>query len=169
MASAIRVSEAVSIGLHAALCLSGEPARPWTVREIGTRFHFSGAHLAKVMTALARAGLVTAARGPRGGARLRRPPEEISLLAIYEAIDGPMTMSDCLLGAAGCGNTCCQLGPKLAAHNQAIRDLFGATTLASLARQFAGVPGEAHASPSPSAAVSGLKAAPHPDTGTHTS
>ena len=137
MASAIRISDAVSIGMHAVLCLGSDPARPWTVREIGARFHFSKAHLAKVVTALRRAGLVTAVRGPRGGARLRLPPDKITLLAIYEAIDGPMTMSDCLLGSAGCGITCCPLGSKLAGYNRAIRDVFGATTLADLAQQFA--------------------------------
>lgn len=141
MASAVHISEAVSLGAHAAICLGSDPTRYWSTREICRRFRFSEAHLAKVMHALARAGLVEAVRGPRGGARLRRPPERITLLEIHEAIDGPMTMGNCLLGRNGCGLTCCQLGPKLADYNRAIRELFTVTTLADLVRQFpAGVP-----------------------------
>ena len=135
MASIVHVSEAVSIGVHAALCLSADPSRYWTTREIVAQYHFSEAHLAKVMAALVRARLVTAVRGPHGGARLRRPPAEITLLEIYEAIDGAMTMDTCLLGAHGCGLACCQVGPRLAAYNQSIRELFASTKLADLAGQ----------------------------------
>ena len=85
------------------------------------------------MAALVRAGIVTTVRGPNGGARLRRPPSEISLLEVFEAIDGPMTMEPCLLGADGCGLRCCQLGPRLAAYNQSIRELFASTKLTDLA------------------------------------
>ena len=135
MASIVHISEAVSIGVHAAICLSADPARYWSAREIVSRYHFSEAHLAKVMAALVRSGLVTAVRGPRGGARLSRPPAEISLLEIYEAIDGPMTMESCLLGAEGCGLTCCQVGPRLAAYNQSIREMFATMHLSDLAGQ----------------------------------
>jgi Rrf2 family protein len=121
--------------VHAVLCLSADPSRYWSAHEIVARFHFSEAHLAKVMASLARAGLVTAVRGPHGGARLRRAPTEITLLEVYEAIDGPMTMEPCLLAPDGCGSVCCQLGPKLAAYNQSIRELFASTRLADLAGQ----------------------------------
>jgi Rrf2 family protein len=132
MASIVHISEAVSIGMHAILCLGSAPERYWTTREILQRFSFSEAHLAKIMAALARAGLVQTVRGPRGGARLNRPPEQITLLEIYEAIDGPMTMAGCLLGDKGCGATCCQVGPKLAAFNQEIRDYLGSVRLSDL-------------------------------------
>ena len=136
MASVIHISDAVSIGVHAALCLSSNPNRYWSSREIVSRFHFSEAHLAKVMASLTRAGIVTAVRGPHGGSRLCRPPTEITLLEIFEAIDGPMFMDTCLLAPDGCHSTCCRLGPKLAGYNQSIRDLFASTRLADLAGQF---------------------------------
>ena len=132
MSSIVQVSEAVTIGVHAMLCLSMAPDRYWSAREIVARFHVSEAHLAKVMAALARAGIVTSVRGPHGGSRLSRPPGEVTLLQIYEAIDGPMTMPACLLSPRGCGSTCCQIGPALAAANQALRDRFASTTLADV-------------------------------------
>jgi Rrf2 family protein len=132
MASIVHISEAVSIGVHAALCLAAAPERYWSTREILKRYSFSEAHLAKIMAVLVRAGLVVALRGPQGGARLSRPPEQITLLEIYEAIDGPMTMASCLLGSKGCGAVCCQVGPKLAAVNQSMRDYFGSVCLSDL-------------------------------------
>lgn len=136
MASAVHISEAVSIGLHAALCLSSDPQRYWSSREIAGRFRFSEAHLAKVMTSLIRAGLITTLRGPRGGARLRRSPAEITLLEVFEAIDGPMTMDACLLRAGeGCGSLSCRLGPRLVAFNRSIREFFASVRLADLVGQ----------------------------------
>lgn len=44
--------------------------------------------LAKQLQALVRAGVLTAATGPRGGFRLAKPADEITLLAIVEAVDG---------------------------------------------------------------------------------
>jgi Rrf2 family protein len=46
------------------------------------------AYLAKHLQALARAGIVTSAQGPRGGYRLARPAADISLLDIVVAVEG---------------------------------------------------------------------------------
>jgi Rrf2 family protein len=134
MAGIVRISEAVSIGIHATLGMSLDASRYWSVREIGAHYGFSTAHMAKVMRSLARAGIITAVRGPHGGARLKLPPEKITLLSIYEAIDGSMEVERCLLLPEVCRSRCCRLGIKLAGHNQAIRELFATTTIASLAQ-----------------------------------
>jgi Rrf2 family protein len=52
--------------------------------------------LAKIVSQLAAAGVVRATRGARGGVSLARGPEEISLLEIVEAIDGPVMLNDCV-------------------------------------------------------------------------
>ena len=134
MASVIRISDAVSIGVHAALCLGSDTSRNWSAQEIVARYEVSPAHLSKVLQTLVRAGIVTTQRGPRGGAKLKLPPEKISLLSIYEAIDGPMTMDACLLASDGCGTKCCRLGPKLAKYNDEIREAFSSMTLADLVK-----------------------------------
>jgi Rrf2 family protein len=46
--------------------------------------------LLKVLQRLARFGLLVSSRGRSGGFRLSRPPEEISLLELVEAVDGPL-------------------------------------------------------------------------------
>jgi Rrf2 family protein len=58
--------------------------------------------LAKVLQALARAGLVLSRRGLDGGFVLRADSTKISLVDVIEAIDGPMAVNVCLMS----GNSC---------------------------------------------------------------
>jgi Rrf2 family protein len=58
--------------------------------------------LAKIISQLSIAGLIHTSRGARGGVLLARPPEEITLLQVVEAIDGPIALNDCTLAPATC-------------------------------------------------------------------
>ncbi|NLN69812.1 MAG: Rrf2 family transcriptional regulator [Chloroflexi bacterium] len=64
--------------------------------------------LAKIISQLSIARLVNTSRGAKGGVTLSRAPEEISLLDVVEAIDGPITLSECSGDPSICafGNTC---------------------------------------------------------------
>lgn len=53
--------------------------------------------LTKVISQLSTAGLVITSRGMGGGVALARPPEEITLLRVIEAVDGPILISNSLL------------------------------------------------------------------------
>jgi Rrf2 family iron-sulfur cluster assembly transcriptional regulator len=59
-------------------------------------------YLAKVLNSLAKAGLVTSARGPSGGFALASPPESITLAAIIDQFDEPHHHTRCLLGNGPC-------------------------------------------------------------------
>lgn len=52
--------------------------------------------LAKIVSQLSVAGLLQTSRGARGGVALARSPEEISLLEVVEAIDGPIMLNECV-------------------------------------------------------------------------
>lgn len=73
-----------------------------SVREIADRTTIPGAHLAKVIQALARAGLVETTRGRGGGVRLARAPGEITLRQAVEAAQGPIRLHRCPLRSKGC-------------------------------------------------------------------
>ncbi|MFM8321498.1 MAG: RrF2 family transcriptional regulator [Chloroflexota bacterium] len=64
--------------------------------------------LAKIVSQLSVAGLLQTSRGARGGVSLARPPEEISLLEVVEAIDGPILLNECAGSAGVCtfGDDC---------------------------------------------------------------
>lgn len=58
--------------------------------------------LAKIVSQLSSAGIVRATRGAHGGVALARPAEDISLLEIVEAIDGPVMLSECTINPDTC-------------------------------------------------------------------
>lgn len=64
--------------------------------------------LAKIVSQLSVAGLLQTSRGARGGVSLARPPEEISLLEVVEAIDGPILLNECVSANGVCrfGDEC---------------------------------------------------------------
>jgi Rrf2 family protein len=58
--------------------------------------------LAKIISQLSIAGLILTSRGARGGVTLARTPEEISLLDVVEAIDGPISLNVCSHSSGVC-------------------------------------------------------------------
>ena len=58
--------------------------------------------LAKIISQLSIAGIINTSRGARGGVTLARPADEITLLEVIEAIDGPIALNQCTLSKNGC-------------------------------------------------------------------
>ena len=64
--------------------------------QIASRYELPTAYAAKVMSQLAKAGVLRSDRGPRGGFMLGRPAKDITLLAIFEALNGPLVDEEIL-------------------------------------------------------------------------
>src|SRR3990172_842081 len=64
--------------------------------------------LAKIVSQLSVAGLLQTSRGARGGVSLAKSPDQISLLDVVEAIDGPILLNDCVgdINACNFGSSC---------------------------------------------------------------
>lgn len=58
--------------------------------------------LAKIISQLSIAGLLHTSRGARGGVTLARDPQEITLLEVVEAIDGPIQLNECVGSDGAC-------------------------------------------------------------------
>jgi Rrf2 family protein len=65
--------------------------------------------LAKIIAQLSVAGLLQTMRGARGGVSLARNPDEINLLEVVEAIDGPIQLNECVSGNHQCTVDACPL------------------------------------------------------------
>jgi Rrf2 family protein len=84
-----RMSDGVEAALHCALVLAGLPGGKVLPGKSLAELHgVSETYLLKHLRALAAASVIDAAPGPRGGYRLARDPERITMLDIVEAIDG---------------------------------------------------------------------------------
>ena len=76
--------------------------------QIAEEQHIPPSFLAKIISQLSIAGLIHTSRGARGGVLLARPPEDISILEVIEAIDGPIALNECTHVKGGCtfGDEC---------------------------------------------------------------
>jgi Rrf2 family protein len=70
--------------------------------QIADQQHIPPSFLAKIISQLSVAGLLHTSRGARGGVSLARDPQEISLLDVVEAIDGPILLNECVTDADAC-------------------------------------------------------------------
>lgn len=70
--------------------------------QIAKEQHIPPSFLAKIISQLSVAGLLHTSRGARGGVTLARNPQDITMLDVVEAIDGPILLNECVEDAHGC-------------------------------------------------------------------
>ena len=132
MSSMLKISEAASLAMHGMVLLASDLERAISTREIASSLHASEAHLSKVLQRLTRAGLVRSIRGPRGGFMAGKPADEITLLDVYESIEGPLVPCECLFSAPVCGDNLCIMGGILGTVDRQIREYLAETKLSDL-------------------------------------
>jgi Rrf2 family protein len=89
----------------------------------------------KLMQQLHKEGLVASAMGPKGGFRLARPPQDVPILAVIEAIQGPLRLNRCLLGDGACERQdSCPIRARIGRLQEQMDEYLGAVTLAELAQ-----------------------------------
>lgn len=137
MPNVFKLSEAASLALHTSVYLASRAERMVSAKEIASALNVSEAHLAKVLQRLAREGIVRSVRGPRGGFRLARDARTITLLEVYEAVEGPVRAVSCLLGAPVCTGEDCILGGLTEGLNNQVRDYLRKTTAGEMAHLLA--------------------------------
>jgi len=132
----MQINQATDYAFRAVLYLAQQP--PGTVAEaqvIACQQVVPMRYLLKIMPSLIRAGLVRSQRGSGGGYALARGPQDISLLDIIEAIEGPISLNRCLTDPDSCSRQAasfCQVHQVLAdIQANLIRDL-GSYTIAGL-------------------------------------
>ena len=109
--------------------------RPGRARthKIAQRQDIPPALLAKLIPLLVRAGLLDSQRGARGGLALARPASEISLLAIVEAIEGPISLNRCTVAHAPCDRVeHCTIHPVWQQAQNQLVSLLQSTSLTDL-------------------------------------
>ncbi|MFC1764338.1 RrF2 family transcriptional regulator [Planctomycetota bacterium] len=104
-----------------------------SAKQIAAEQGFSPALASKLMQRLQKAGLVISVMGVRGGFQLGRAPKDISLQEIIETIQGPISLSRCVLGVETCcKHASCPIRKKLGRLQTDIVSYLGDTTLDEL-------------------------------------
>ncbi len=126
------LSQTVEYALRAATYLATVPQESRTVEQIAEVTHVPAAYLSKVLQQLVRGSIVASRRGTGGGFTLARPPANVRILEIVQAVDPIRRITTCPLGLAAHGRRLCPLHRRL---DQALAEMeksFAATTLAEI-------------------------------------
>jgi Rrf2 family protein len=92
----VKLPESTEWVLHATTSLAQlGPGDAASAAQLAEHYGLPVAYLAKQLQALVRAGVLTAATGPRGGFRLARPAAQVTLLQVVEAVDGGSPFYTC--------------------------------------------------------------------------
>ena len=92
----MRINQGVEWAAHCAALLAEFPQEVAVPAATLAEFHdLPAPYLAKALQQLAGAGIVSALPGRRGGYRLARPAEQITLLDIVNAVDGDAAAFRC--------------------------------------------------------------------------
>ena len=103
-------------------------------KEIAAAEDIPRKYLPSIIRTLARSGLIRTLRGNQGGVMLARPPEEINLHEVVEAIEGPMALVQCLRGQEDCiHEKDCTVLPVWENVQQLMKNQLENTTFADLA------------------------------------
>ncbi len=94
-------------------------------KQQATKTGISEDLLHKIMHTLGRAKLVRATRGRTGGLRLVKPPEQITVLDVVEALQGPFAVNYCFTNSK-------RLRNKFVSIQKKVLDVFGEISLAEL-------------------------------------
>lgn len=137
----MKLPESTEWLLHSATTLAVlGPGGTASAAQLAAHYDVPAAYLAKQLQALVRAGVLTATTGPRGGFRLARPADRITLLDIVEAVDGAAPFYVCneirqrgrgAVPPAQCRRTCA-LAAAMGEAEQAWRASLADVTIADI-------------------------------------
>jgi len=128
MSKIVTLSEAASIALHG-IILVAKAKKLINVVQIADAIGSSKHHVAKVFQRLVKDNFIESYRGPSGGFSMKRAPEDITLLEIYESIEGKIEINECPLDKPICPFDKCILNSVTKDMTIQYRDYLQAQTL----------------------------------------
>ena len=136
----IRMSRLTDYGILLLTCYARQPDRPArSARDLAKEAHLPLPTVSKILKVLARHDLLVAHRGVHGGFTLARPPEEITIAEILDALEGPVGITSCSAHAGDCGiERTCIVKENWRRINQVVLEALGKITLAGMARPLGG-------------------------------
>ena len=125
-------SQTLEYALRVVAYLATRGDSPATTRQIAAATKVPESYLSKVIQGLSRAGLVSSQRGLHGGSVLAKPPEELTLFDVAEAIDPIPRIKTCPLGLKSHGTQLCPVHKRLDHAMDLVEKVFRESTIADL-------------------------------------
>lgn len=104
-----------------------------SARELAEEVDLPAPMVSKTLKRLARAGLLESVRGAKGGYRLLRRPENLSVAEMVAVLEGPVAITDCSIDRSGCEHAGhCAVRDPWNVINHAVNETLREMTLADL-------------------------------------
>jgi Rrf2 family protein len=132
----MKISQASAYALHALMYMARHVTQlPATTRAMAKAEGMPQGYLAKVLQRLVKAGFIKSAKGRERGYVFAMPPEEISLLALFESLETQPLFDDCPLRHCACGgtNANCHIYSQWLVATRRFKELLEETTISSAA------------------------------------
>lgn len=133
----MKFSTSIEYAVHGLIYLSRTRAGSLVLtKEVSAAIGVPEPYLRKVFQLLSRSGLVDSQKGARGGYRLGRSAENISLRDVVESIDGSLPTYSCLRDQRGCSpGLRCPVHAAFESARRAMAEVLEVTSIAELAEQ----------------------------------
>ena len=125
-------SDTVEYALRAVIHLAHEAPAARTTAQVAEATRVPRDYLAKILQGLAKKGIVQTQRGVGGGLSLARPPAELTILDVVNAVDPIKRVLTCPLKLPNHGVHLCPLHKRMDAAIATVETAFRATTLAEV-------------------------------------
>src|SRR5690349_11612005 len=106
------LNQTVEYALRAVICVARDPSVSLRAADVAAEIDAPRNYVAKILSQLARVGILESVRGPAGGFRLAVPPTTVRLADIVAAFRRSSEQR-CLLGHGICGSN-----PSCGAHRR---------------------------------------------------
>ncbi len=128
------ISKKGDYAIRGMVYLAGQPRdRIVLVGEIAQAMDVPPQFLAKIFQQFGKLGLVRSFRGSGGGLQLGRPPEQITLCEIVEAVEGPIAPNRCVISGGACSRQkACPVHPVWKKVRSSIVEILSGVTLEDL-------------------------------------
>lgn len=129
----LRISKLTDYGTVLLAHLAANPNAVCSAADVAAGTGIALPTVSKLLKSLARSGLVTSTRGANGGYCLSRNPDEISAADIIDALEGPVSITECSASDSQCEHEgVCSVGGAWQRVNVAIRRVLDDVTLNDL-------------------------------------
>jgi len=126
------ISQTAEYALRAVVKLAREAGSTMTTHQIADATKVPPGYLSKVLQALGRARLVVSQRGLHGGFALSRPPHQISVLEVINAVDPIQRIYSCPLRLPAHKNRLCALHRRLDEALEGVEHVLAQSTIDEL-------------------------------------
>jgi Rrf2 family nitric oxide-sensitive transcriptional repressor len=97
----MKITQASHYAIRLLVCLASGSCTG-SAREISPKIEVPFNHVAKIVQRLVKGKILVSKKGKGGGISLAKPPRQIRIKSVIEAVEGPLLLSECVLFSDKC-------------------------------------------------------------------